>query len=157
MALRFDVASWTRTPRDAPGVTSFHGAEGRDAFLARTKILVVLLPLTDMTRGILNHDLFHQLPAGAGLINAGRGGLQVEEDIITALDSGQLSEAVLDVFSKEPLPLENPLWGHPKVTLTPHNAALTGSATGAWEVSANLRRVLAGEQPHNIVNSKAGY
>jgi glyoxylate/hydroxypyruvate reductase A len=156
-ALRFDVASWTRTPRQVPGVTGFHGPDGLDAFLARTEILVALLPLTDATRGILSRNLFVRLPEGAGLINAGRGGLQVEEDIIAALDSGQLSEAVLDVFSKEPLPLENPLWGHPKVTLTPHNAALTGSATGAQQVGANLRRVLAGEQPHNIVNSNAGY
>jgi glyoxylate/hydroxypyruvate reductase len=156
-ALRFDVASWTRTPRKVPGVTGFHGAEGLDAFLAQTEILVALLPLTDTTRGILRRDLFDRLPEGAGLINAGRGGLQVEGDIIAALDSGQLSEAVLDVFSTEPLPSENPLWAHPKVTLTPHNAALTGSATGAREVGANLRRVLAGEQPHNIVNPDAGY
>ena len=156
-ALRFDVASWTRTPREVPGVTGFHGAAGFDAFLARTDILVTLLPLTDATRGILSQDVFARLPRSAGLINAGRGGLQVEEDIIAALDSGQLSEAVLDVFSTEPLPTENPIWAHPKVTLTPHNAALTGSETGAREVGANLRRVLVGEQPHNIVNPKAGY
>jgi len=157
IALRFDVASWTRTPREMPGVTGFHGAGGLNTFLARTKILVALLPLTAVTRRILDRDLFDRLPKGAGLINAGRGGLQVEEDVIAALDSGQLSEAVLDVFSKEPLPLENPLWDHPKVTLTPHNAALTGSATGAREVGANLRRVLGGVQPHNIVNTNSGY
>ena len=156
-ALRFDVASWTRTPKAVPGVYCFHGDDGLGPFLARTEILVALLPLTDDTRGILNADLFAQLPKGAGLINAGRGGLQVEADIITALDSGQLSEAVLDVFSTEPLPEGNPLWRHPKVTLTPHNAALTGSETGAREVAANLQRVLAGERPHNIVDTKAGY
>ena len=156
-ALRFSVASWTRTPKAVPGVNCFHGDDGLGPFLARTDILVALLPLTDDTRGILNADLFAQLPKGAGLINAGRGGLQVEADIITALDSGQLSEAVLDVFSTEPLPEGNPLWRHPKVTLTPHNAALTGSETGAREVAANLQRVLAGERPHNIVDTKAGY
>ena len=156
-ALRFDVASWTRTPKAVPGVYCFHGDDGLGPFLARTEILVALLPLTDDTRGILNAGLFAQLPKGAGLINAGRGGLQVEADIITALDSGQLSEAVLDVFSTEPLPEGNPLWRHPKVTLTPHNAALTGSETGAREVAANLQRVLAGERPHNIVDTKAGY
>ena len=156
-ALRFDVASWTRTPKAVPGVYCFHGDDGLGPFLARTEILVALLPLTDDTRGILNAGLFAQLPKGAGLINAGRGGLQVEADIITALDSGQLSEAVLDVFSNEPLPEGSPLWRHPKVTLTPHNAALTGSETGAREVAANLQRVLAGERPHNIVDTKAGY
>ena len=156
-ALRFDVASWTRTPKEMPGVSGYHGADGLDAFLARTEILIALMPLTDNTRGILNASLFAKLPKGAGLINAGRGGLQIEADIITALDAGQLSEAVLDVFSTEPLPEGNPLWRHPKVTLTPHNAALTGSETGAREVAANLQRVLAGERPHNIVDTKAGY
>jgi len=156
-ALRFSVASWTRTPKAVPGVNCFHGDNGLGPFLAQTEILVALLPLTDDTRGILNAGLFAQLPKGAGLINAGRGGLQVEADIITALNSGQLSEAVLDVFSTEPLPEGNPLWRHPKVTLTPHNAALTGSETGAREVAANLQRVLAGERPHNIVDTKAGY
>ena len=156
-ALRFDVACWSRTPKEMPGVSGYHGADGLDAFLARTEILIALMPLTDNTRGILNASLFAKLPKGAGLINAGRGGLQIEADIITALDAGQLSEAVLDVFSTEPLPEGNPLWRHPKVTLTPHNAALTGSETGAREVAANLQRVLAGERPHNIVDTKAGY
>ena len=156
-ALRFDVACWTRTPKEMPGVSGYHSADGLDAFLARTEILIALMPLTDNTLGILNASLFAKLPKGAGLINAGRGGLQIEADIITALDAGQLSEAVLDVFSTEPLPTDNPLWTHPKVTITPHNAALTGSSTGAREVAANLKRVLAGAQPHNIVNPKAGY
>ncbi|PPR60439.1 MAG: Glyoxylate/hydroxypyruvate reductase A [Alphaproteobacteria bacterium MarineAlpha4_Bin2] len=155
--LRFNVASWTRTPRQVSGITGFHGPDGLGPFLARTEILVVLLPLTDDTRAILNINLFAQLPTGAGLINAGRGGLQVEADIIEALNSGQLSEAVLDVFSIEPLPANNPLWSHPGVTLTPHNAALTGSDTGAKEVAENLRRVLAGEQPRNIVDTNIGY
>ena len=156
-ALRFDVASWTRTAKEMPGMSGYHGADGLDAFIARTEILIALMPLTDNTRGILNASLFAKLPKGAGLINAGRGGLQIEADIITALDAGQLSEAVLDVFSTEPLPTDNPLWTHPKVTITPHNAALTGSSTGAREVATNLKRVLAGEQPHNIVNPNVGY
>ena len=156
-ALRFDVASWTRTPRETGGVRGFHGESGLKPFLARTEILVVLLPLTAATRGILNADLFNCLPPGAGLINAGRGGLQVEADIITALNSGQLSEVVLDVFETEPLPRDNPLWYHSKVTITPHNAAITGSDTGAREVVANLRRILAGQKPHNIVDLSVGY
>ena len=156
-ALRFDVASWTRTPKKMEGVANFHGTNGFDAFHSRTEILSVLLPLTDATRGILNASLFAKLTSGAGLINAGRGGLQNEADIIAALDTGQLSEAVLDVFTTEPLPTDSQLWDHPKVTITPHNAAITGPSTGAREVTANLRRVLAGKQPHNIVNLNAGY
>ena len=156
-ALRFDVASWTRTPKEMARVANFHGANSFNAFLARTEILIVLLPLTDATRGILNASLFAKLTSGAGLINAGRGGLQIEADIIAALDTGQLSEAVLDVFATEPLPANSQLWDHPKVTITPHNAAITGSSTGAREVALNLRRVLAGKQPHNIVDLNAGY
>ena len=156
-ALRFDVASWTRTPKKMARVANFHGANSFNAFLSRTEILIVLLPLTDATRGILNASLFAKLTSGAGLINAGRGGLQIEADIIAALDTGQLSEAVLDVFATEPLPANSQLWDHPKVTITPHNAAITGSSTGAREVAANLRRVLAGKQPHNIVDLNAGY
>ena len=156
-ALRFDVAAWSRSPKRDDRIACFHGAEGLTAFLARTDILVVLLPLTDATRGILNTGLFSQLPHGAALINAGRGKLQVEDDIIAALDSGQLGAAVLDVFATEPLPRDNPLWSHPKVTITPHNAALTGSASGAREVARNIRRVLAGERPHNIVDPVVGY
>ena len=156
-ALRFDVASWTRTPKEMARVANFHGANSFNAFLSRTEILIVLLPLTDATRGILNASLFAKLTSGAGLINAGRGGLQIEADIIAALDTGQLSEAVLDVFATEPLPANSQLWDHPKVTITPHNAAITGSSTGAREIALNLRRVLAGKQPHNIVDLDAGY
>lgn len=156
-ALRFDVAAWSRTPKAASGIETYHGASGLDAFLARSEILVVLLPLTDATRGILNARLFDRLPAGAALINAGRGGLQVEADILAALDSGRLDAAVLDVFALEPLPSDSPLWSHPKVTVTPHNAALTGAASGAREVARNLRRVLSGEQPLNVVDPTAGY
>lgn len=156
-ALRFDVAAWSRTRKGHPDIATFHGPAGLDAFLARTDILVALLPLTPATRGILNAGLFARLPRGAALINAGRGGLQVEADILTALDSGQIDEVVLDVFATEPLPADNPLWSHPKITVTPHNAALTGAGSGAREVARNLRRVLAGERPLNIVDPKAGY
>lgn len=156
-ALRFDVAAWSRTPKDDPAVAMFLGPDGLDAFLARSEILAVLLPLTGATRALLNAGLFARLPKGAALINAGRGGLQVEADILAALDSGHLAAAVLDVFATEPLPADSPLWSHPKVTVTPHNAALTGAASGAREVAKNLQRVLAGERPDNIVDPKAGY
>ena len=91
----FDVAGWSRRPKDLPGVQSFHGEEGRAAFLARSEILVCLLPLTPETDGILNRELFDGLPRGAYLINAGRGGHQVEPDILAALEDGQLAGATL--------------------------------------------------------------
>ena len=156
-ALGFDLASWSRTPKQVEGVKSYHGAEGLDAFLARTEILVCLLPLTAETEGILNRDLFAKLPRGACLINAGRGGHQMEDDILEALDSGQLSGATLDVFRTEPLPTDSPFWSHPKVTLTPHIASVTQQVSGIEHVVANIRRVEAGEAPLNTVDRKMGY
>ncbi len=123
----FKVAGWSRTPKTIAGVEAFHGQAGLDAFLARTEILVCLLPRTRDTEGILNLALFRKLKrdgaaGGAFLINAGRGPLQVDADIVTALDDGTLAGCTLDVFPQEPLPPESPLWTHPKATITPHNA-----------------------------------
>jgi glyoxylate/hydroxypyruvate reductase A len=156
-ALEFDVAGWSRSPKEIPGVESFHGDFGMDAFLARSEILVCLLPLTGETEGILNKELFAKLPAGASLINAARGGHQVEDDILAALESGQLSEATLDVFHQEPLPTGHPMWRHPRVTVTPHNASLTDPDGAVRQVIENISRIRRGESPTNIVNPKAGY
>lgn len=125
--LGFQVAGWSRTPRAVPGITAFSGAAGLDAFLARTKILVCVLPQTPETEGLLNLSLFRKLKrngaaGGAFLINAGRGKVQIDADILTALDEGTLAGVTLDVFPEEPLPPQSPLWAHPKVTITPHNA-----------------------------------
>ncbi len=126
----FKVAGWSRTPKRISGVETFHGSGGLEAFLARTEILVCLLPHPAQTEGILNRTLFRKLKhdgalKGAVLINAGRGKVQFENDIITALDEGILTAATLDVFATEPLPSDSPLWTHPKVTITPHNAAFS--------------------------------
>lgn len=153
----FDVAGWSRRPKDLPGVQSFHGEDGRAAFLARSEILVCLLPLTPETEGILDRDLFHALPAGAYLINAGRGGHQVEDDILAALDSGQLAGATLDVFREEPLPAGSPFWDHPKVTVTPHNASITNPQSAVRHVCESIRRVRAGEPLRNVVDPDLGY
>jgi glyoxylate/hydroxypyruvate reductase A len=125
----FDVAGWSRTKRDMAGIPSFGEAE-LDAFLARTDLLVALLPLTPQTRGMLNLSLFRRLArdgvfGAPALMNAGRGGLQVEADILAALDEGILAAATLDVFETEPLPASSRLWGHPRVTVTPHNSAIS--------------------------------
>ncbi len=156
-ALEFDVAGWSRTPKEIPGVESYHGEFGMNAFLARSEILICLLPLTPDTENILNADLFGKLPTGASLINAARGGHQVEEDILTALDSGQLSEVTLDVFQTEPLPAGHPFWDHPKVTITPHNASVTDPDSAARQVVKNIHRFRRGEALPNIVDPKAGY
>ena len=156
-ALKFDLASWSRTPKRVAGVQSFCGADGLGPFLARTEILVCLLPLTAKTQGILNRDLLAKLPRGACLINAGRGGHQVEEDILAALDNGQLAGATLDVFLPEPLPTGSPFWTHPKVTLTPHIASVTQQVSAIEQVVANIRRIQAGKTPLNTVDRELGY
>jgi glyoxylate/hydroxypyruvate reductase A len=157
LALNFNIAAWSRTPKSMTGVTSFHGSEGLSVFLAQTEILVCLLPLTPATAGILNHDLFSKLPKGAYLINAGRGGSQVEDDILSALNSGQLAGASLDVFETEPLPKDHPFWSHSKVTITPHNASHTDVDSSARTIAANIIGFEAGKPVHGLVDRKRGY
>jgi glyoxylate/hydroxypyruvate reductase A len=156
-ALGFDLACWSRTPKNMEGVASFNGPDGLDGFLARTEILVCLLPLTSATKGILNAGLFAKLPHSACLINAGRGGHQVEGDILDALASGQLAGATLDVFQTEPLPTESAFWAHPKVTITPHIASVTQQKSAIGQVAMNIHRIEAGEAPLNVVDRALGY
>lgn len=153
----FDVAGWSRSPKELEGVACYHGREGLEEMLARSDILVCLLPLTPATRGILNADLFARLPRGACLINAGRGGQQVEKDLLAALESGQLAEATLDVFEEEPLPADSPLWTHPQVVMTPHIASMTMPYTAAKSVADNIARMEQGLAPLNVVDFERGY
>ena len=153
----FDVAGWSRTPKTLPGVTCFAGDEGFPAFLARTEILICLLPLTSATEGILSAASFARMPKGAGIINVGRGRHLVDQDLLAALDSGQLSEAVLDVFTQEPLPADHPFWAHERITVTPHVAALTNPGTASLVVAENLRRLARGEAWPDQVDLAAGY
>lgn len=160
--LGFQVAGWSRSQRQLDGVECFHGGAGLDAFLRRTDILVCLLPLTPETRGILDRDVFTRLnrasPLGAPvLINAGRGGLQNEADILTCLDDGTLGAASLDVFTQEPLPADSPFWNHPRVMLTPHNAADTDPDAISRYVAAQIARFERGEVLENVVDRRRGY
>jgi glyoxylate/hydroxypyruvate reductase A len=157
VALGFDVAGWSRSPKTLPGVASFSGPGEFDAFLARSEILICLLPLTAETEGILGRTTFERLPRGAGLINAGRGRHLVDDDLLAALDTGQVSEAVLDVFHAEPLAQDHPFWNHPRVVITPHVAALTNPVSAAKVVAANLKRLVAGEEFPDRIDPQAGY
>lgn len=159
----FDVAGWSRTAGQAPArVAHYHGEDGLAPFLARTDILVCLLPLTDATRGILNRTLLRRLARGGRLggpilINVGRGGLQVEDDILSSLDDGTLLAATLDVFETEPLPRSSPLWRHPAVTVTPHNSAMSHPDAIAAGVAEQISRHEAGGPLTNRVDRRKGY
>ena len=160
-ALGFDVAGWSRTPKTLADVASFQGADGLDALLARTDILVSLLPLTPDTRGLLNVALFARLPLdgriGPILINGGRGGVQVEADILAALDTGVLKGASLDVFETEPLPPTSPLWARDDVFVSPHNAAISAPDAIARYIAEQIVRHEQGGDLRNLVDRERGY
>jgi glyoxylate/hydroxypyruvate reductase A len=155
--LGFDIALWGRSAKTVEGLASYAGAAGLPALLRRSEILVCLLPLTAETEGILNTSTFALLPKGAALINAARGGHLIEEDLLAALDSGQLSAAVLDVFRDEPLPAGHPFWRHPRIVMTPHVAAATNPPTAAPIILDNIRRFEEGRPLLNRVDSAQGY
>jgi glyoxylate/hydroxypyruvate reductase len=160
--LGFRVAGWSRAPRQLPGIETFHGAAGLDAFLARSEILVCLLPHTPATEGILDLALLRKLKrdgalGGAFLINAGRGRLQVDADIVAALDEGALAGATLDVFPVEPLPATSPLWAHPGVTITPHNSAASVPDETVAYIVGQIERFEAGHGLENVIDRASGY
>jgi glyoxylate/hydroxypyruvate reductase A len=160
--LGFRVAGWSRSPRSIDRIKCFHGEAQLEPFLRQTDILVCLLPLTPETRYILDRKLFMQLnrasPLGAPVvINAGRGGLQNEADILACLDDGTLGSVSLDVYEKEPLPAASPFWTHPKVVLTPHNAADVDPDEISKYVARQIERFEAGGALENVVDRKRGY
>lgn len=162
VALGFTVNGWTRTPAAVEGVATFDGEAGLKDFLAATDILVVLLPHTPATEGIIDYALLSALRrdnalGGAVLVNAGRGKLQKEADILRALDDGTLKEASLDVFEEEPLPVRSPLWSHPRVFVTPHAAATSDPEHLAPLMLEQLARFARGEALDDLVDREAGY
>lgn len=163
--LGYQVRGWSRSAKTVEGVECFAGEDGLDAFLAGTDILVVLLPLTPDTRHVIDARLLaklstsgrhHRLP-GPVLINAGRGGLQVEDDIRKCLDDGTLYAASLDVFETEPLPADSPLWQQKNLVVTPHNAAESATESIVRYFIRQITRLEAGEPLENVVDPKTGY
>jgi glyoxylate/hydroxypyruvate reductase A len=162
MHLGFRVSGWSASPKQIDGVEGYHGSEGLEPFLKRTNILVCLLPLTPDTRHLLDRRTLSMLdatsPLGAPvLINAGRGGLQNQADILACLNDGTLGAATLDVFEAEPLPADSPLWQHPNVIVTPHNAADTDPDEISRYVAAQIARFEAGGELENVVDLSRGY
>jgi glyoxylate/hydroxypyruvate reductase A len=161
-AVGFTVNGWSRTPREIDGVTTFHGDQGLGPFLNATDILVVLLPLTPATQGIVSHSMLKQLRrrnalGGAVLVNAGRGRLQKDDDILRALEDGTLKEASLDVFEIEPLPKTSALWTHPRVFVTPHAGATSDPDHLVPPMLAQMDAHDRGAPLDNVVDRALGY
>jgi len=152
-----NIAGWTRTPKDLPGIESFVGVQSLDAFLARTDILVCLLPHTKDTQGLLNAATLAKLPQGAFVINAGRGSLVVEADMIESLNSGHIEAAAFDVFTPEPLSQDHPYWIMDNVFVTPHIASLTTADSATQVVAKGIQDIADGHFPDNVVDLKNGY
>ena len=157
LKMGFDVAGWSRTPKQVEGVSSFSGNDGLTEMLKSTDYLVNLLPLTTETTDLLNTETLSKLKRGAYLINVGRGQTLVEEDLIPLLDEGQLSGACLDVFRTEPLTEEHPFRKHKKILITPHNSSSTPADSVAPQILENYKRAVSGRQLLNQVDLTHGY
>ncbi|MGR3541510.1 MAG: NAD(P)-dependent oxidoreductase [Hasllibacter sp.] len=155
--LGFDVAGWSRAPKDIPGVQSMTGEAGLRAVLGRSEILVLLTPHTAATEGLMDAANLARMPEGSVLLNPGRGALVDEGALLAALDRGRPAHATLDTFRTEPLPEGHPFWTHPRVTVTPHIASATRAATAAEVIAENVRRGEAGEPLLHLVDRARGY
>jgi glyoxylate/hydroxypyruvate reductase A len=153
----FDVRGWSRSEKQLDTVTCVHGLERLDGFLASSDILVVMLPLTAQTRGLLNAERLARLPAGSSLINVSRGAVIDQQALTAALATGRLGAATLDVFDREPLPPEDPLWALDNVLITPHMASIAIPATAAAQIAENIRRLNQGEPVLHRVDPDRGY
>jgi len=154
LPLGFNLAGWSRRPKQVEGVKCFTDLS---EMLPQCNAVICLLPLTAQTRGILDRRCFSLLKPKSCLINLARGAHLVKADLLAALDSGQLSHAYLDVFEREPLPQDDALWVHPRVSITPHTAALTEPRTAVPKIVENVERARRGEAPLNRVDFEAGY
>ena len=157
VGLGFDVIGWSRTKKTVSNVGCFYGSATLNAFIAQSQILICLLPLTPDTKGILNKKNLSELPAGAYLINVGRGAHLIEADLLELLDNGHISAATLDVFQNEPLEKGHPFWTHPKVTVTPHIAALTLPKSAGPVIADIINCIRSGRAFRGKVDAALGY
>lgn len=156
--LDLQVIGWSRSSKRIKNVECYAGNNELGLFLSRTDILICMLPLTEATRNILNLQLFKQLKPKAYIMNLGRGGHLIEEDLLFALENGILSGAILDVFRVEPLPADHPFWSHPLITVTPHIASMSNPDTAIAQVVTNIRNVMTKQQALiNVVDRRLGY
>ena len=153
----FPLLAWMRERREIAGVESFTRVGDLPLMLRRTRVLVIMLPSTPETSGIVNASRLAQLAPGAHLVNVARGDLVVDADLIAALDSRRLASATLDVFCDEPLPPGHPFWHHPRITLTPHVSAVTLIAESAAQVATKIRALERGETVSGRVDRARGY
>lgn len=153
----FKVYAWNRSRKQTGHIQVYSGRDELDEFLKKANILVCMLPLTPETENILNARNFSQLPSNAYLISVARGGHLVDEDLLSALDSGRLSGALLDVFREEPLPKQHPFRLNGKITLTPHIASVTNPVSASAQIVENYRRALNNEPLLNLVDLDRGY
>ena len=156
-ALRFPVMGWSRSPKDVPGIACVSGEDGLRTVLSRAQVLILLLPLTEATRDLMDARRLALLPEGAFLINPGRGALIEDAALLAALDTGRIAHATLDVFRTEPLSADHRYWAHPRVTVTPHIAADTRAVTASRVIAENIRRGEAGEPFLHRVDRTRGY
>lgn len=158
-ALGFNVAGWRKSLKKLhnPEIPVFSGNGQLDDFLRRTEVLICVLPLTAETRGILNRKTFSKLNRGGYLIHIGRGDHLLVEDLFAALEEGQLRGAALDVFSTEPLPADNPIWDHPNIFVTPHDASDVRPSAAVDNLVEEVKRLARGATPANQVLKEIGY
>ena len=157
LQFEFPVNGWSRSPKHVEGVRGFHGADQFDAFLAASRILVCLLPLTPETVDIMRRETLSKLRPGGYVINVARGGHLVDEDLIALIDEGHLAGATLDVFRTEPLPEDHPFWSHPKITVTPHTSARTVRDESIEQIAGKILAMERGEVVAGVVHANRGY
>lgn len=157
LSLGFPVHGWRNSPEAVPGMTTHWGGAGLQEMLPHCKVLINLLPLTPQTSNLINRDVLDRLPKGAFLINMARGAQVVDEDLLAALDRGQLAGAALDVFRQEPLPATHPFWSHPAIRVTPHVAGITPLHDAAEQIANKLQAFDAGKPVSGLVDRERGY
>lgn len=155
--LGFPVRGWSRSPKDLPGIECFAGMDSLDDFLAGTRVLVCMLPLTPETTNLFDRARLSRLPQGGYVINVARGAQVAEPDLLALIRAGHIAGATLDVFRNEPLPAPHPFWSEPRITITPHVSALTLRDEAVRQIAAKIGRLERGEAVDDVVDRARGY